>query len=138
MHVVRLGHVNILTPAFAETIAFYESCLGLRAGPAASSQARPQNAWLHDEGGHPIIHVNGPMEGETIHPEGAASRLDHFALDCTGLDSCIIRLEARNVPYRRIRIEARGLTQLNIVDPNGLKVELTFTDPDGDPPARAK
>lgn len=138
MRVDRLGHVNIRTPAFAETIAFYEACLGLRAGPAVSSQARPQNVWLHDEAGDPIIHVNGPIAGETVHPEGGASRLDHFALDCSGLASCIARLEAQGVPYQRIRIEARGLTQLNITDPNGLKVELTFSDPDGDRPNPAK
>ncbi|QJU60026.1 hypothetical protein HL653_21840 [Sphingomonas sp. AP4-R1] len=138
MRVDRLGHVNIRTPAFAETIAFYEACLGLRAGPAVSSQARPQNVWLHDEAGDPIIHVNGPIEGEAVHPHGGGSRLDHFALDCSGLDSCIARLDAQGVPYQRIRIAARGLTQLNITDPNGLKVELTFSDPDGDRPAPAK
>jgi catechol 2,3-dioxygenase-like lactoylglutathione lyase family enzyme len=138
MRVDRLGHVNIRTPAFAETIAFYEACLGLRAGPAVSSQARPQNVWLHDEAGDPIIHVNGPIEGETVHPEGAASRLDHFALDCSGLESCIARLQVQNVPFQSIRIEARGLTQLNLTDPNGLKVELTFSDPDEGPPAPAR
>lgn len=138
MRVDRLGHVNIRTPAFAETIAFYEACLGLRAGPAVSSRARPQNVWLHDEAGDPIIHVNGPMEGEAVYPQGAASRLDHFALDCSGLESCIARLEAQGVPFERIRIEARGLTQLNLTDPNGLKVELTFSDLNEGPPALAK
>jgi catechol 2,3-dioxygenase-like lactoylglutathione lyase family enzyme len=138
MRVERLGHVNINTPAFAETIAFYETCLGLRAGPAVSSQARPENVWLHDAAGDPIIHVNGPIAGETVHPEGAGSRLDHFALDCTGLASCIARLDAQGVPYRRIRIEARGLTQLNLTDPNGLKVELTFSDRNEGPPDPAR
>jgi catechol 2,3-dioxygenase-like lactoylglutathione lyase family enzyme len=138
MRVDRLGHVNIRTPAFDETIAFYEACLGLRAGPAVSSQARPQNVWLHDEASDPIIHVNGPMAGETIFPEGAVSRLDHFALDCSGLDSCIKRLAAQGVAYQRIRIELRGMTQLNLIDPNGIKVELTFSDLNEGPPAPAK
>ncbi|MDO6415566.1 VOC family protein [Sphingomonas sp. BIUV-7] len=137
MRVVRLGHVNIRTPAFDETIAFYETCLGLRAGPAVSSVARPQNVWLHNEAGDPIIHVNGPMGDEAVYPEGAGSRLDHFALDCTGLDACIARLEANGVPFQRIRLEARGMSQLNLFDPNGLKVELTFSDRDEGLPARA-
>lgn len=138
MRVERLGHVNIRTPAFAETIAFYEACLGLRAGPALSSQARPQNVWLHDEAGDPIIHVNGPLPDEAVHPEGATSRLDHFALECSGLAGFVGRLEQLGVPFERVRLEARGLTQLNLIDPNGLKVELTFSDRDEDPPSRAR
>ena len=138
MRVDRLGHVNIRTPAFDETIAFYEGCLGLRARPAVSSRARPQNVWLHDEAGDPIIHVNGPMADETAYPEGSVSRLDHFALDCSGLASCIAQLEAQGVPYQRIRIELRGMTQLNLLDPNGIKVELTFSDLNEGPPAPAR
>jgi len=137
MRVDRLGHVNIRTPAFADTIAFYEAALGLRAGPAASANARLQNVWLYDEAGDAIIHVNGPMPGETVHPEGAASRFDHFALDCSGLDSCIARLDEQGISFERFRIEARGLTQLNITDPNGLKVELTFSDRTEGPQERA-
>jgi len=128
MRVDRLGHVNIRTPAFDETIAFYEAALGLRAGPAVSANIRLQNVWLYDEAGDAIIHVNGPMPGETVHPEGAASRFDHFALDCSGLDSCIARLEEQGIDFERFRIDLRGMTQLNITDPNGLKVELTFSD----------
>jgi catechol 2,3-dioxygenase-like lactoylglutathione lyase family enzyme len=128
MRVDRLGHVNIRTPAFADTIAFYEAVLGLRAGPAASANARLQNVWLYDEAGDAIIHV---------HPEGAASRFDHFALDCSGLDSCIARLDEQGISFERFRIEARGLTQLNITDPNGLKVELTFSDRTEGPQERA-
>lgn len=73
-------------------------------------------------------HVNGVEPGETAPPAGQHGRLDHFALDCTGLAACAARLEAAAIPFERLRIEARGLTQLNIVDPNGLKVELTFED----------
>lgn len=137
MRVERLGHVNIRTPAFAETIAFYETCLGLRAGPAASAQNRPQNVWLYDEAGDPIIHVNGPLAHEIVPPHGGASRLDHFALDCSGLDSCIARLETHGVAFQRTRIAARALTQLTLIDPNGIKVELTFADPDEGRTSRA-
>ena len=42
------------------------------------------------------------------------------------------------MPFQRIRIEMRGLTQLNLTDPNGLKVELTFSDLNEGPPAPAK
>lgn len=128
MRVEGLGHVNIRTPDFDATIDFYERAVGLIAGPAASASMRPQNVWLHDAAGRPIIHVNGPLPGEVANPAGAGSRLDHFAMDCEGLDDCIGRLDAEDIPFERVRIEARGMTQLNIYDPNGIKVELTFVD----------
>ena len=128
MQVQGLGHVNIRTPDFQATLDFYQNCLGLVAGPAASANGRPQNAWLHDAAGRAIIHVNGPLPHEPIFPAGASSRLDHYALECVGLDACIDRLRAAGVPFERLRIEVRGLTQLNILDPNGIKVELTFVD----------
>ena len=128
MRVLRLGHVNIRTPVLAETIAFYERCLGLRSGPAASARGRRENVWLYDAADVPLIHVNGIAPDEMVPPAGTSGRLDHFAIDCEGLDRCIAWLDAEGVPYERLRIEARGLTQLNVRDPNGLKVELTFSD----------
>ncbi|MDE1916003.1 MAG: VOC family protein [Sphingomonadales bacterium] len=131
MRVDRLGHVNIRTPLFEETLLFYEACLGFRRGPAVSAVMRPDNVWLYDEQGQPLIHVNAPLPGEAAAPAGQASRLDHVAFDCSGLSSCRERLTANGVAFREQPLPARRLHQLNLLDPNGIKVELTFrTDED--------
>lgn len=130
MRVDGLDHVNIRTPLFEETLAFYERALGLcRAlGAAASEEMRHLNIWLLDANGAAPIHVNATLPGESAAAEGAPSRLDHIALACGGLAACMERLGALGVPFHRVDNPARGTTQLNLRDPNGIKIELSFRD----------
>jgi catechol 2,3-dioxygenase-like lactoylglutathione lyase family enzyme len=126
MRVLRIGHVNIRTPLLEQTLLFYERCLGLRRGAAVSAVQRADNVWLYDDHDLPLIHVNGPLPGETVAPHGLASRLDHVAFDCTGLAACRARLAGAGIAFREQALSARGLHQINLLDPNGIKVELTF------------
>lgn len=132
MRVERIGHVNIRTPLLEETLIFYENCLGLRRGPAVSAVQRPDNVWLYDEQDQPLIHVNGPLPGEQVAPKGQTSRLDHVAFDCTGLAACRQRLTAQGIAFREQPLPARNLHQINLLDPNGIKVELTFQADEAD------
>lgn len=52
--------------------------------------------------------------------------LDHIAFHATDLAGMIARLRARGVAYTSRRVDAQGLFQLFLFDPNGLKVELNF------------
>lgn len=128
MKVERLGHVNIRTPAFEETCAFYERALGLTRGPAASMLDQTGNAWLYDEGGHPVIHVNSPSAGEAPREAGVSARLDHVAFDCSDVAGFEARLRELGIPHRTAPTPAGGLVQINLHDPNGIKVELTFRE----------
>lgn len=132
MHVLRIGHVNIRTPLMEETLTFYESYLGLRRGPSTSAVMRADNIWLYDGEDRPLIHVNGPVAGEALAPAGLTSRLDHVAFDCHGLVACRARLSADGVPFREQHLAGRGLRQINLLDPNGIKVEMTFVEADED------
>lgn len=127
MQVLRVGHVNIRTPLVDETVRFFVDALGLESRPGPAMSAEVLNYWLHDGEGRAIIHVSSPRPGEAARPEGA-SRLDHFALDCDGLESAMARLDAKGIAFTRIEVASRGLVQLNVYDPNGIKVELTFTE----------
>ncbi len=128
MKVERLGHINIRTPLFEETLAFYERVLGLRRGEAASMRDQSGNAWLYDEAGAPLIHVNSPLPGEAVRPAGADGRLDHVAFDCSDADGFRARLDALGLAYRAAPTAAGGLFQINLHDPNGIKLELTFRE----------
>ncbi len=128
MRIERLDHVNIRTPLFEETLTFYEAALGLKRGPAGSATGRRQNMWLYTEGGAPVIHVNGPAEGETVADAGQQSRLHHVAFFCTGLAAARERLAALGVATQEMRIAARSLLQINVTDPNGVLVELQFDE----------
>jgi catechol 2,3-dioxygenase-like lactoylglutathione lyase family enzyme len=126
--ICKIDHVNLLTAHFDETVGFYEAALGMTRTVPASAVQREQNAWLCGADGSALIHVNGPLSGETVPAIGQQSRLNHFALACTGLDAARARLDAAGVVYQQRRIEPRGITQLNLRDPNGILVELTFFD----------
>lgn len=126
MPVTRLGHVNIQTPLFAETIAFYEAALGLRRGRAASMHDQDQYAWLYDDRGVAVVHVNAPRAGQPEPATGVVSRLDHVAFDCTDPEGFAARLDAAAIPYSSSDSEAGRLRQFALRDPNDLKVELTF------------
>ena len=52
--------------------------------------------------------------------------LDHIALHTTGLPEVLARLQAQAVPFQSRRVDAQGLFQLFLFDPNGVKVELNI------------
>jgi catechol 2,3-dioxygenase-like lactoylglutathione lyase family enzyme len=126
MRVNRIGHINIRTTLIEETLRFYETHLGFVRGPAVSAVQRADNYWLYDPHGAPLIHVNGPTGDETVAPQGLASRLDHVAFDCSGYQACRSRLIANGIAFHEQPLPARNLHQINLRDPNGIKIELTF------------
>lgn len=127
MRILKIDHINIRTPLFEETLAFYEDCLGMQRGHAASAHGRPLNLWLYADG-VPLIHVNGPTGDEIVAEAGVNSRLDHVALACSGLPKWRAHLTARAIPFREMRLQGRDVTQLNLHDPNGVKIELQFAE----------
>lgn len=127
MRILKIDHINIRTPLFEETLRFYEDCLGMRRGPVGSVHGRPQNLWLYADG-VPLIHVNGPTGDEVVAEIGVKSRLDHFALSCSGLAQWRAHLTAQGVAFREARLQGREVTQLNLLDPNGVKIELQFAE----------
>ena len=52
--------------------------------------------------------------------------LDHIAFHATDLSGTIERLRRHGVAYASRRVDAQGLFQLFLFDPNGVKVELNF------------
>ncbi len=122
----RIGHINIRTPLLEETLAFYEAVFDLVRGRASTMADQSRNAWLYDDDGRAIIHVNMPPEGAPAPPEGPSGRLDHVAFDCRDADAMERRLTALGIAYRRRGTRVPGLTQIVLEDPNGLNLELAF------------
>ena len=81
-----------------------------------------RGAWLCDAKGAAIIHLVGG-EGAA---GGGAGALDHFALACTDYAGLLARVEAMGLPHRTIARPERGLRQIFLHDPNGVRFELNF------------
>jgi hypothetical protein len=54
------------------------------------------------------------------------SSIHHIALNCSGYDGLIARLDARGMDRRVNVIEAVGLRKVFTMDPNGVLLELNF------------
>lgn len=122
---IRLGHVNIRTDRLQETADFYADILGMTAGPAATRPGSDNHIWMFDSTGTPSVHLQHSDAGET--PENAT--LNHFAFNCDDLPSWRSRLASAGVEFTQSDFDYAGLVQLNIHDPNGVRVELTFVQP---------
>lgn len=129
MKVNALDHVNIITADLDATCDFYAELLGLerRDGPPPLT---PQTAqWMYDDGGRPILHINSLDCVRTYERDvvpGPTGSIHHVALNCSGYQQLIARLNARDMDHQVNVIEAIGLRQVFTLDPNGVLLELNF------------
>jgi len=119
--ITGMNHFTVLTDDVGATVAFYRNLLGLAEGP------RPPlgfpGAWLY-AGGQAVLHVvGGRPRGEL-----RAGVIDHIAFRCHGLQDMMAQLKRNNVDFTQRMVDAQGLYQLFLVDPNGVKVELNFAN----------
>ncbi|MBC2667613.1 VOC family protein [Novosphingobium piscinae] len=124
---IRFGHVNIRTDRLEETCRFYEDLLGLTRSIALTAPDPTRNLWLRDASGHACIHVNlrRPDDGT----DGSGGPVHHIAFDCPDRAAMADHLAALGLAYTVVETIVPGLVQFNLIDPNGLVVELTFGQP---------
>jgi catechol 2,3-dioxygenase-like lactoylglutathione lyase family enzyme len=119
---LHLGHVNIRAVSLEETVAWYARVLGLRRVASDTNPDMSVNLWLLDEDDNPCVHVNQLPPGETRTAQGA---VDHFAFDVADCAGMTAHLDALGVAYETVDFPHADMVQLNLRDPNGVKVELT-------------
>ncbi len=116
-----LNHANISTARLAETIDFFETVVGLRAGARPGFQF--PGAWLY-AGDQPVIHL---VERESARePNGA---LDHVSFTVDDLDAKLRQLDDLGVAYRASDIPDGFGRQAFVKDPNGVTIEFTEPSP---------
>ncbi len=129
MQVNALDHVNIITADLDGTARFYQEVFELdrRDGPAPLT---PQTAqWMFDKEGRAIIHINSLDCRRTYEREvmpGPTGSIHHVALNCSGYDDVVARLDARGMEYQANLVASIGLRQVFTIDPNGVLLELNF------------
>ena len=129
MKVNALDHVNIITADLDATARFYEELLGLerRDGPAPLTPQKCQ--WMYDEANRPILHLNSqdcPRTFDRATPPGPTGAVHHVALNCSGYDEMVQRLETRQAAYQLNTVTVIGLRQIFTMDPNEVLLELNF------------
>ena len=121
---IALGHVNLRTERMAETVRFYCDVLGFRAGDAATRPGSPNHVWLFDSDGSPGIHVQSATAGGGAGEPAVG--IHHVAFNCHDIEHWEQRLAAAGVPFSRSEFPEATMSQLNLTDPNGVRLELSF------------
>lgn len=124
MRVNRIDHFNIRTRDLDQLCEFYTGIVGLEIGDRPPFDS--PGVWLY-AGGHPILHVGLAKEGEG---HSDTLPLDHIALETEGLADALARIEKAGIEYRMVDVPGRDMKQIFIHDPDGVALELNFTNPE--------
>ena len=121
MAIKSLDHVNIRASKARETMNFYTEILDFSEG------LRPPfnfpGAWLY-AGESAVIH----LVFDNSEPSDNYNPADHIAIEATGYQESMQRLESANWEYRCSDVPDRNIRQIFLVDPNGIKLELIFKE----------
>jgi catechol 2,3-dioxygenase-like lactoylglutathione lyase family enzyme len=123
----RPDHFTIVTDQLEATRAFYVDLLGMRTGPRPPFPV--PGLWLYVQD-RPVLHV---VEVNQM-PMPRRGALDHMAYWAEGLTDTIASLRSHSVNLRLIRSPGAIRTwQLFFNDPNGIEIELDFSETETPP-----
>ena len=135
MPVQHLEHFLIQTSDIAATRDWYVRVLGFREGEHPDFKFPV--CWLY-LGAKDVIHITEGgkatsenrrkylgQQSEALEGTGV---IDHVAFRCTGLRDMMEHLQQNKVPFSKRQVDDQGLFQLFLNDPNGIKVELNFSN----------
>jgi catechol 2,3-dioxygenase-like lactoylglutathione lyase family enzyme len=130
MRVNALDHVNIIAEDLHGTARFYAELLSLEILDAPAPLTRDTAQWLYDADGRAIFHINSVdcirAYDRAVEPGNVTGAIHHVALNCSGYDEIIRRLEDRSLDFQTNFVGAIGLKQIFVSDPNGVLLELNF------------
>ncbi|MEZ5498304.1 MAG: VOC family protein [Steroidobacteraceae bacterium] len=134
MIVRKLDHVNIAATDAEKTLGFYASVLGLKARPFPGRSTLDGGGWLQSANGDAVVHVadrnkaSAPMLRGPLFDSGSSGAVHHVAFECADYEAALARIKATGLEFVENRVEAAGLRQIFIVDPDRILLELNFRD----------
>lgn len=135
MPVSHLEHFLIQTADIKATRDWYVDVLGFREGPHPDFKFPVVWLYLGDkdvvhltEGGKSVSANRKAYLGQQSEATQGSGVIDHMAFRCTGLRGMMEHLRDRQVEFHQRMVSDQGLFQLFLFDPNGVKVELNFSN----------
>ena len=122
MKIKALDHVNVRTTQLETMIAWYSDVLGLVKGPRPNFAS--EGAWMY-AGDAPVVHLVA-IDGAPGVGSEVALKLEHFAFSASGRAAFEARLKAHGAEYKAVPIDAIGMVQLNVWDPDGNHIHIDF------------
>lgn len=135
MPVSHLEHFLIQTTDLKATRDWYVDVLGFHEGPHPDFKFPVVWLYLGDkdvvhltEGGKDVSANRKAYLGQQSDATQGSGVIDHMAFRCTGLRGMMEHLRDKKVEFRQRMVSDQGLFQLFLFDPNGVKVELNFSN----------
>jgi catechol 2,3-dioxygenase-like lactoylglutathione lyase family enzyme len=135
MPLSHLEHFLIQTADIDATRDWYVNVLGFHEGPHPDFKFPV--VWLY-LGDRDVVHLTQGgknvsenrkaylgQQSDAVHGSGV---LDHVAFRCTGLREMMEHLQSNKIEFTRRMVSDQDLFQLFLMDPNGLKVELNYSN----------
>jgi len=129
----HMQHFLVQTEDLEKTKEWYVNVLGLQTGytpdfkfPVYWLYLGKQDVLHITHGGEKVSKNRIAYVGQQSQATQGTGVIDHIAFRATGLQEMIARFESRGVPFTERQVDAQGLYQLFLFDPNGIKIELNF------------
>jgi catechol 2,3-dioxygenase-like lactoylglutathione lyase family enzyme len=131
----HLEHFLIQTADLEGTRDWYVKTLGMRVGP--SPDFKFPVVWLYigetdvlhlTVGGKNVSENRKAYLGQQSEATQGSGVVDHIAFRATGLREMMANLQQHKVAFHQRMVSDQGLFQLFMLDPNGVKIELNFSN----------
>lgn len=136
MPLQSIDHINVRAKDLRETRDFYVDVLGLREGDRPPF--RFPGVWIY-LGDQAVIHLVEADADDDLSAylgdqprSGAGDVVDHVAFSATGLADMVTRLQGRGIEILHRKVPLLGLHQIFFRDPNGMKIELSYSAAEGE------
>ena len=135
MPISHLEHFLIQTADLEATRDWYVNVLGFREGPHPDFKFPV--VWLYlgerdvvhlTQGGKNVSDNRKAYLGQQSDASHGSGVVDHVAFRSTGLRDMMEHLQRHKIEFRQRMVSDQGLFQLFLLDPNGVKVELNFSN----------
>lgn len=135
MPLSHIEHFLVQTADMAKTRDWYVRVLGMRVGP--NPDFKFPVCWLYlgdkdivhiTEGGAQVSENRKKYVGQESQATHGTGVLDHIAFRATGLEAMLAHLRALGIEFKQRKVDNQGLYQLFMLDPNGIKIELNFSN----------
>ena len=135
MPLSHIEHFLLQTADMEKTREWYVKVLGMRVGP--NPDFKFPVFWLYldgkdvvhvTEGGAKVSENRKRYVGQESQATSGSGAVDHIAFRATGLRDMIAHLERLGVDFKQRQVDDQGLYQLFMFDPNGVKIELNYSN----------
>jgi catechol 2,3-dioxygenase-like lactoylglutathione lyase family enzyme len=130
-----MEHFLLQTEDIEATKDWYVKVLGFRVGPSPDFKFPVYWLYLGDRdvlhittGGKNVSENRKKYVGQQSEASSGTGVIDHVAFRATGLGEMIDNLKASGIDFKERQVNDQGLYQLFLFDPNGVKVELNFSN----------